>query len=232
VLRINDLSFSYGKIEVLRKVTLEAKRGQITAILGPNGAGKSTLVNNIAGLLTPSGGEITLQEENITRLAPHERVKRGISVVPERRRLFEHLSVLENLKAGAFLQRKQLKDNLEYVYTLFPLLKDRSRALVSSLSGGQQQVVALARGLMAHPLVLILDEPLFGIQPSIVLELIADLKRIQQAGTTILLVEQNFYMVAKIMHWAYIMEHGTMTLSGTAEEISENPEVKRAYLGL
>lgn len=232
MLAVDKLSYSYGKIAVLRQVSLEVKEGQITAILGPNGSGKSTLVNNIAGLLTPSAGSIHLKGEDITRLPAHERAKRGVSVVPERRRLFEHLTVLENLKAGALTNRAKLEGKLEEVYFLLPILKERSRQIVSTMSGGEQQVVALARGLMANPSVLILDEPLLGVQPSIVSDLIQDFKKISALGTSILLVEQNFFQVSRIMDWAYIMEHGEVTTHGAAKEITDNPAVRTAYLGL
>ncbi|MHB8279242.1 MAG: ABC transporter ATP-binding protein [Candidatus Humimicrobiaceae bacterium] len=232
MLKVNNLSYSYGKINALSKVSLEIKEGKITALLGSNGSGKSTLVNNIAGLLTPSEGDIFLDGKNITNLPPHKRVESGISVVPERRRLFEHLSVWENLEAGAFMNRKKLESNFDAVCSLFPMLKERRNQIISTLSGGQQQVVALARGMMANPLVLILDEPLLGLQPSIVLEMIKDFKKIADLGTSILLVEQNFFQVSKIMDWAYIMEHTKIVLSGPTEDIINNPEVKKAYLGL
>lgn len=232
MLKVENLSYSYGKINALNKVSLEVKEGKITALLGPNGSGKSTLVNNIAGLLIPSEGDIFLNSEKITTLLPHKRVEKGISVVPERRRLFEHLSVLENLKAGAFLSREKIKNNLKLVYSIFPILKDCRNQIVSTMSGGQQQMVALARGLMANPLILVLDEPLLGLQPSIVLEMTQTLKKISELGTSILLVEQNFYQVAKIIDWAYIMEHTQITISGKIQEIINNPEVKKAYLGM
>lgn len=232
MLKIDNLSFSYGKIKALSEVSLEVKEGKITALLGPNGSGKSTLVNNISGLLKPLNGNIFLNGENITNLSPNKRVKKGIATVPERRRLFEHLSVWENLKAGAYINRKKLSSNLKAVCSIFPILQERRNQIVSTLSGGQQQVVAVARGLMANPLVLILDEPLLGLQPSIVLEMIQNFKKIADLGTSILLVEQNFFQVLKIMDWAYIMENTKITLSGTAKEIADNPEVKKAYLGL
>lgn len=232
MLKIDNLSYSYGKINVLSKVSLEVKEGKITALLGPNGSGKSTLVNNIAGLLIPSEGDIFLNGDKITTLPPHKRVEKGISVVPERRRLFEHLSVWENLKAGAFLYRGKLKNNLNVVYSIFPILKERRNQIVSTMSGGEQQMVSLARGLMANPLILILDEPLLGLQPSIVSEMIKNLKKISELGTSILLVEQNFYQISKIIDWAYIMEHRQVTISGEIKEIINNPEVKKAYLGM
>lgn len=232
MLKIDNVSYSYGKINALYRVSLEVKEGKITALLGPNGSGKSTLVNNIAGILIPSEGEIFLNGENITNFPPHKRVELGVSVVPERRRLFEHLSVFENLKAGAFLNRKKIKDNLKIVYSIFPILKERRNQIVSTTSGGQQQMVALARGLMANPDVLILDEPLLGLQPSIVLEMIDIFKKISELGTSILLVEQNFYQVSKIIDWAYIMEHQQITLSGKIKDIINDTEVKKAYLGM
>ena len=232
MLKIKNVSYSYGKINAIRNISMEVKKGKITALLGPNGSGKSTLVNNIIGLLIPAEGEILLNGEDITRLPPYKRVDMGISLVPERRRLFEHLSVYENLKAGAFLNRKKIIDNYKTVYSIFPILKERKKQIVSTMSGGQQQMVALARGLMANPDILILDEPLLGLQPSIVLEIIDILKKISDMGTSILLVEQNFYQVSKIIDWAYIMEHQQITLDGKIKDIIDDPEVKRAYLGM
>jgi branched-chain amino acid transport system ATP-binding protein len=232
MLKIKNVSYSYGKINAIRNISMEVKEGKITALLGPNGSGKSTLVNNIVGLLIPAEGEISLSGEDITRLPPYKRVEMGISVVPERRRLFEHLSVYENLKAGAFLNRKKIKENYKTVYSIFPILKERKKQIVSTMSGGQQQMVALARGLMADPDILILDEPLLGLQPSIVMEMIDILKKISDLGTSILLVEQNFYQVSRIIDWAYIMEHQQITLSGKIKDIIDDPEVKKAYLGM
>ena len=182
--------------------------------------------------MIPSDGEIFFNGKDITNLPPHKRVEMGISVVPERRRLFEHLSVFENLKAGAFLNRIKIKDNLEVAYSIFPILKERKRQIVSTMSGGQQQMVALGRGMMSNPEILILDEPLLGLQPSIVLEMIDIFKKISELGTSILLVEQNFYQVSKIIDWAYIMEHKQITLNGKIQDIVKDPEVKRAYLGM
>src|SRR3972149_9089063 len=232
MLKISNISYSYGKINALYKVNLEVREGKMTALLGPNGAGKSTLVNNIAGILTPSEGDIFLDEQNITNFAPHKRVEAGISIVPERRRLFEHLSVFENLKSGAFLNRKKIKKNLDIVYSIFPILKERKNQIVSTMSGGQQQMVALARGLMANPKILILDEPLLGLQPSLLLDMVNNFKKKSELGTSILVVEQNFHQVSRIVDWAYIMEHGQTTISGQIEEIINNPEVKKAYLGM
>jgi len=232
MLKLENISFSYGKIKALNEVNLEIRDGKITALLGANGAGKSTLVNIISGLLKPSAGDIFLGDENITKMLSHDRVKKGISTVPERRRLFEHLSVFENLMAGAYINRKQLKGNFEMVCSIFPILKERKNQIVSTMSGGQQQAVALARGLMSNPEILILDEPLLGLQPSIVLEMVQNFKKIADLGKSILLVEQNFYQVSKIMDYAYIMEHTKIVLSGEKPEIVNNPEVKKAYLGL
>jgi len=232
MLKIKNVSYSYGKINAINAVSMEVKKGKITALLGPNGSGKSTLVNNIVGILIPSDGEIFFNGKDITNLPPHKRVEMGISVVPERRRLFEHLSVFENLKAGAFLNRIKIKDNLEVAYSIFPILKERKRQIVSTMSGGQQQMVALGRGMMSNPEILILDEPLLGLQPSIVLEMIDIFKKISELGTSILLVEQNFYQVSKIIDWAYIMEHKQITLNGKIQDIVKDPEVKRAYLGM
>jgi branched-chain amino acid transport system ATP-binding protein len=232
MLKVENLEYSYGKIKVLRGVSLEVKKGSITAILGPNGAGKSTLVNNIAGLLTPESGDVYFNGKRITHLPPEERVRMGMVLVPERRRLFEHLTVLDNLKAGAYLNRGGLNDALKQVFSLFPILEERKNQVVSTMSGGQQQMVAVARGLMANPSLLIMDEPLLGLQPTIVSELVKNFKKISEMGKTILLVEQNFYQVAKIMDYAYIIEHGQIVLSGSAQKVKSNPKVKKAYLGI
>ncbi|MBM3710275.1 MAG: ABC transporter ATP-binding protein [Actinobacteria bacterium] len=232
MLKLEDISFSYGKIKALEGINLEIKDGKITALLGANGAGKSTLVKIISGLIKPLSGTILLNNENITKSLPHERVRKGISVVPERRRLFEHLSVFENMMAGSYIKRKNIKSSFEMVCSIFPILKERRNQIVSTLSGGQQQAVALARGLMSDPDILVLDEPLLGLQPSIVLEMIQNLKKIADLGKSILLVEQNFYQVSIIMDFAYIMEHTMIVLHGEKSEIIDNPEIKKAYLGL
>lgn len=234
MLKVENLSYSYEKIRVLYGISLEAKEKTITGVLGSNGAGKSTLLANITGILTPHSGSIYFKGKNITKLPAHKRAEEGLSLVPERRRLFGNMSVLENLKAGAYSKRARgkLGDSLEYVYNLFPILKERKNQSVSTMSGGEQQMVAIARGLMSSPSLLMMDEPLLGLQPNIRAELIKKLEEVSKSGVTILLVEQNFFQILKVINWGYVIETGRIALEGTPKQLKENKHVRKAYLGV
>jgi branched-chain amino acid transport system ATP-binding protein len=213
-------------------VGLEVRRGEIVAILGNNGAGKTTTLKSISGLLVPRRGRIALEGRALSGVPPHEIVLRGIGHVPEGRRIFNRLTVRENLMMGAYLRNDDgVPADLERVFTLFPVLQERLGQVGGTLSGGEQQMLAIGRALMANPRLLLLDEPSMGLAPVVVERIFETVLDINRQGTTILLVEQNAAMALTIAHRGYVLETGTIALSGTAAELAENPEVRRAYLG-
>jgi len=233
VLEIRDLDAAYGDIRVLSGVSLTVGPGEIVALLGPNGAGKSTLLTAIAGLLRPRAGAIRWQGEDLTALRAHLVVERGVALVPEGRRLFGTMTVEDNLELGAFAARARSgrAAGFERVYALFPDLRDRRRQLVRALSGGQQQMVAVARGLMAKPRLLLLDEPSLGLAPVIVQKVFSIIGEIRRRGTTVLLVEQNARMALSMADRGYVLETGRLAVSGKPAELWSNDEVRAAYLG-
>jgi len=233
VLEIRDLDAAYGDVRVLSGVTLAVGAGEIVALLGPNGAGKTTLLTTIAGLLRPRAGSIRWQGEDLTAVRPHLVVERGLALVPEGRRLFGSMTVEENLELGAFAARArhELAAGLERVYALFPDLRGRRRQLVRSLSGGQQQMVAVGRALMAKPTLLMLDEPSLGIAPRLVASIFEALAEINRAGVGIFLVEQNVQAALTLAHRAYVLESGRIAAQGPAADLLRDPHVRRAYLG-
>jgi branched-chain amino acid transport system ATP-binding protein len=234
MLEVNNIDVKYGKIHVVRGTSFRVDAGEFISIVGSNGAGKSTILKTISGLLRPSNGRIAFLGEEISRLTPHEIVERGISHIPEGRRLFPTLSVLENLELGAYTQRARAKkgEMAENVYSLFPILKERKNQLAGTLSGGEQQMLAIARGLMAAPELLLLDEPSLGLAPFLVRELIKVIKEINSNGTTVLLVEQNIRHALMNSDRGYVLENGAITLEGSGAELLSNENVKTAYLGL
>ena len=233
MLEIRDLDAAYGDVRVLSGVTLAVGAGEIVALLGPNGAGKTTLLTTIAGLLRPRAGSIRWQGEDLTAVRPHLVVERGLALVPEGRRLFGSMTVEENLELGAFAARarRELAAGLERVYALFPDLRGRRRQLVRSLSGGQQQMVAVGRALMAKPTLLMLDEPSLGIAPRLVASIFEALAEINRAGVGIFLVEQNVQAALTLAHRAYVLESGRIAAQGPAADLLRDPHVRRAYLG-
>lgn len=237
MLIIKGLDVFYGQLHILKKVTLHLREGEILALLGANGAGKSTLLKTIIGLIKPVSGEIIYNQRRIDHLSPEERVSLGISLVPEGKELFKPLSVEENLILGAyawynFKKRQQLKEKLEEMYSLFPILKERRKQLAGTLSGGQQQILAIARALMSNPKLLLLDEPSMGIAPNLVVEIFQHIKRLQQHyRLSILLVEQNARLALRISDRAYVLETGKIIYEGDAKSALKNPEIVRAYLG-
>jgi branched-chain amino acid transport system ATP-binding protein len=232
VLAIDDLHVYYGEIHALKGVTLEVHRGEIVAILGNNGAGKTTTLKTISGLLAPRRGTITLEGEPLAGVPPHTVVLRGIAHVPEGRRIFNRLSVRENLLMGAYLRHDGgIEADLERVFTLFPRLKERLAQVAGTLSGGEQQMLAIGRALMASPRLLLLDEPSMGLAPVLVEQIFETVRDINRQGTTILLVEQNAAMALGIAHRGYVLETGAIVLGGTAAALAEDAEVRRAYLG-
>ena len=232
MLRLDGLDVYYGPIRALKGVTLEVRSGEIVALLGNNGAGKTTTLKTISGLLVPRQGTVHLEDRVLTGTPPHDVVGRGIGHVPEGRRIFNRLSVRENLMMGAFLRSDGgIAEDLQRVFTLFPRLQERITQVAGTLSGGEQQMLAIGRALMGRPRLLLLDEPSMGLAPVLVEQIFDTIGAVNRQGTTILLVEQNAAMALSIAHRGYVLETGSVVLSGTAAELSENAEVRRAYLG-
>ena len=233
MLTVENLHVYYGAIHAIQGISFSVRKGEIVTLIGANGAGKSTILKTISGLLQPREGKVFLEGEEISALAPHQIVARGISQVPEGRRVFPELSVLENLVLGAYQRKgKEHLNELERVFELFPRLKERKNQPAGTLSGGEQQMLAIGRGLMARPRLLLLDEPSMGLAPLLVKEIFAIIREINAAGTTILLVEQNAHMALSIAQSGYVLETGEIVLSGSAAELVRNKEVRKAYLGL
>jgi branched-chain amino acid transport system ATP-binding protein len=233
LLEIENLHVSYGAIHALRGVSFEVAAGKIVTLIGANGAGKSTTLNTISGLLRPHQGCVRLEGEDLTAVLPHQIVLKGIVQVPEGRRIFGRLSVLENLEMGAFTlaDARGIRDGLDRAFTLFPRLKERIHQVAGTLSGGEQQMLAIGRALMARPRVLLMDEPSMGLAPILVEQIFDAIGDINRQGTTILLVEQNAYMALHIAHHGYVLQTGGIVLHGSAPELRANEDVKRAYLG-
>ncbi len=231
ILSIKDLKVSYGGIEAVKGISFDVKQGEIVTLIGANGAGKSSTLRAIAGLVKPSGGSICFQGEDITASDPTEIVKRGVTLVPEGRRIFADLTVLENLKIGAYLRNDDLKEDIEWVYSLFPRLKERSWQPGGTLSGGEQQMLAVARALMSRPKLIMMDEPSLGLAPIIVRGIFDIIREIHRQGVTILLIEQNANMALQTADTGYVLETGRIGFSGTGAELLSNEDVKKAYLG-
>ena len=232
MLKVESIDVAYGEIRALKGVGLEVGRGEIVTLLGNNGAGKTTTLKTISGLLRPSQGSITLEAESLVGVAPHAIVSRGVAHVPEGRRIFNRLTVRENLMMGAYLRSDAgITPDLERVYALFPRLAERIAQVAGTLSGGEQQMLAIGRALMASPRLLLLDEPSMGLAPVLVEQIFDTITDINRQGMTILLVEQNAAMALSIAHRGYVLETGSIALAGTAAELSDNADVRRAYLG-
>lgn len=233
MLEIKNLNVHYGVIQALKGVDLEVKDGEIVSLIGANGAGKTTLLHAISGILKISDGSILLDGKELTKTSAKQIVKSGITQVPEGRRIFSGMSVYENLLMGAYLRKdkNQIKQDLEDIYHRFPILKERKNQDASTLSGGEQQMLAIGRALMAKPKILLLDEPSMGLAPILVKEIFKIIQDINASGTTILLVEQNARMALSIAHRAYVLENGKIVLSGTGKELSESEDIQKAYLG-
>lgn len=233
MLEIKDLHVHYGVIEALKDISLEVNEGEIVALIGANGAGKTTMMQSISGIVKKSGGEINFLNESIMKANPKHIVEMGLTQVPEGRRIFTGMSVYENLMMGAFLRKD--KDGIKHDYAKvceqFPILKERMNQDASTLSGGEQQMLAMGRALMAKPKLLLLDEPSMGLAPILVKEIFNIIEEINKSGTTVLLVEQNAKMALSIAHRAYVLETGKVVMSGTGEELAKSPDVQKAYLG-
>lgn len=234
MLRVQDLSVGYGDAHVLGNISFQVRQGEMTCVLGPNGAGKTTLLRSITGLLLPSSGKVWLSGEEIQRKKSHQIVSLGMTMIPEGRRLWPPFSVQENLEMGAYRvsERETIEKRLAWVFSLFPHLADRKNQLCGTLSGGEQQMVAIGRGLMALPKLLLMDEPSLGLAPLIIREMFEAIKKIVVFGTTVLLVEQNTQAALSAAHYGYVLERGAIVLEGEATFLRENPHIKHAYLGL
>ncbi len=231
ILSIKDLKVKYGGIEAVKGISFDVREGEIVTLIGANGAGKSSTLRTIAGLVKPAGGSISFNGEDITGANPTEIVKRGVTLVPEGRRIFADLTVLENLRIGAYLRHDSLKEDIEWVYSLFPRLEERSWQAGGTLSGGEQQMLAVARALMSRPKLIMMDEPSLGLAPIVVRGIFDIIREINKRGTTILLIEQNANMALQAADSAYVLETGRITLSGSGEELLKNEAVQAAYLG-
>lgn len=234
MLEITDLVAGYGKSEVLRGISLEIKEGQIATIIGPNGAGKTTLFRTIFGLLPTRSGKILFENEDITKMSSLARIKKGIALVPQGRNVFPDLNVLENMEMGAYTiaDKKEIQERMEECYRLFPVLRERKQQRAATLSGGEQQMLVIARALMSKPRFIMLDEPSLGISPRLVKEIFKTIKTINETtNTTIALVEQNANIALKLGHFGYVMEGGQIKMSGTTHDLACDERVKHAYLG-
>lgn len=234
MLELKNISCSYGKVQALKDISISVQKGSLVAILGANGAGKSTCLKAISRLIKIQKGQIRFQDTEISNLMPEEVVRLGIIQVPEGRMIFPELTVLENLKMGAYLRKdyKKIKQDFDKVYNYFPILKERKNQIASLLSGGEQQMLAIARGLMADPKILLLDEPSLGLAPVLAEEIFAFLLKLKRTGTSILLVEQNAFMALKIADYAYVLETGIISLFGEGKDLLKNKLVQEAYLGM
>ena len=233
MLEVKNLNVHYGVIQALKDISLTVNQGEIVTLIGANGAGKTTTLRTISGLIKATSGEILLEGKTITTLPAPDRVQQGISQVPEGRRIFPPMSVLENLEMGAFLRKDKadIKKDIEMVYDLFPILGKRRKQSAGTLSGGEQQMLAMGRALMSRPRILLLDEPSMGLAPLLVREIFEIIKNINLNGTTILLVEQNASMALSIAHRAYVLENGSIVISGTGEDLAKSGEIQKSYLG-
>ena len=234
LLSVDGLEAGYGEVQVLWGLSLKAQRGKLTAIVGANGAGKTTTLRAVAGTLTPWGGRVMFDGDDVTRVPSHVKAARGLALVPEGRQLFSMMSVAENLELGAYSPRgaRSIAERLDQVFKLFPRLAERARQRAGTLSGGEQQMVAIARGLMSDPQILIIDELSLGLAPVVVYQLLATLKQLKQAGLTILLVEQNVHLALALSDSAYVIAEGRIFTEGLPAELAAKPEIRRAYLGL
>ena len=231
MLKVNDINVYYGNIHALKDISLEVHTDEIVALIGANGAGKSTTLKTISGLMRTNTGSISLMDEDISHTDAHRLVSKGLAHVPEGRRIFLQMTVLENLEMGAYTQPGYVKDGIKDVFERFPRLKHRKNQIAGTLSGGEQQMLAMGRALMSKPKLLMLDEPSMGLAPILVQQIFDIIKELHAAGTTILLVEQNAEMALRIADRAYVLESGSITISGTGKELAQSDSIKKAYLG-
>ena len=233
LLKVTDLVVSYGGIEALKGISFEVEVGQIVTLIGANGAGKSTLLRSIIGLVKVKNGSVEYNGEPLVGLNSQQIVSKGLTLVPEGRRVFPNLTVLENLRIGAYMRKDEdgIADDIKWVYEIFPRLQERHWQMAGTLSGGEQQMLALGRALMSRPKLMMMDEPSLGLAPLVIKEIFNIIRRINEGGTTVLLVEQNANMALKVAHHAYVLETGMIKMEGSGKELLENEEIKEAYLG-
>ena len=233
MLEIKDLKVSYGMIQAIKGISFEVNKGEVIALIGANGAGKTTILHTITGLLNADSGSVTYEGKDITRMPGHKIVSMGIAHVPEGRRVFANMTVLQNLKLGAYTRKDkaEIAETLEMVYTRFPRLKERKNQLAGTLSGGEQQMLAMGRALMSHQQIILMDEPSMGLSPIFVNEIFDIIEEVSKSGTTVLLVEQNAKKALSIADRAYVLETGNIVLDGKASELLDNDSIKKAYLG-
>ena len=231
MLKVKDINVYYGKIHALKNVSFEVRPGEVVALIGANGAGKSTTLKTVSGMMHSRTGSIEFLGEDITHTPSHNLVYKGLAHVPEGRRIFQQMTVLENLEMGAYLHKKPTREELKDIFTRFPRLQERRDQVAGTLSGGEQQMLAMGRALISHPKLLMLDEPSMGLAPILVGQIFAIIRELHQSGTPILLVEQNAEMALQVADRAYVLESGKIALSGTGHELAESDSVKKAYLG-
>ncbi len=233
LLSVNDLEVCYGMIRAIKGISFEIKKGEIVALIGANGAGKTTTLHTVSGLLKPTNGSVLFKGQDISKVPAHKIVYMGMAHVPEGRRVFQQLSVYENLKLGAYTRsnKKEIEETIQMVYKHFPRLEERKNQIAGTLSGGEQQMLAMGRALMSKPEIVLMDEPSMGLSPLLVKEIFAIIEELHKAGTTILLVEQNAKMALSVADRAYVLETGSIAMSGNASDMLENDDIKKAYLG-
>ncbi len=231
MLKVKDINVYYGKIHALKNVSFEVRPGEVVALIGANGAGKSTTLKTVSGMMHSRTGSIEFLGEDITHTPSHNLAYKGLAHVPEGRRIFQQMTVLENLEMGAYLHKKPTREELKDIFTRFPRLQERRDQVAGTLSGGEQQMLAMGRALISHPKLLMLDEPSMGLAPILVGQIFAIIRELHQSGTTILLVEQNAEMALQVADRAYVLESGKIALSGTGRELAESDSIKKAYLG-
>ena len=231
ILNVENINVYYGAIHAIKGISFTVNEGEIVTLIGANGAGKSTTLQTVSGLLRSRTGSITFMGENVSHIPAHKLVYKGMAQVPEGRRIFLQMTVRENLDMGAFTQKGDIEESLERVYAQFPRLKEREKQIAGTLSGGEQQMLAMGRALMSHPKLLMMDEPSMGLAPILVDQIFEIIQSLHKAGTTILLVEQNAQKALRVADRAYVLETGRIVMSGTGKELSASPEVQKAYLG-
>ncbi len=233
MLEVKDLKVNYGMIQAIKGVSFHVEEGEVIALIGANGAGKTTILHTITGLLSPKEGSVTFEGTDISKIPPHKIVSMGMAHVPEGRRVFAHLTVLQNLKMGAYTRKdkEEMQKTLEMVYERFPRLKERENQMAGTLSGGEQQMLAMGRALMSHPKIILMDEPSMGLSPIYVNEIFEIIQEVSKTGTTVLLVEQNAKKALSIADRAYVLETGNIALEGKASDLLNNDDIKKAYLG-